>query len=144
MCLSMDSLAAGRAVGGYRFFVTGACLSRQVDLEASTHFWTYQSTFLPGFQGVDKPCYKLFKLWTELPHSHAISSLIVSITGYSGPRCTSLLLGRFRQVTVIKVLLTILKVCWETRSYHFTVSFVLEFLPCCDQPLVQYDDAMVA
>lgn len=44
----------------------------------------------------------------------------------------------------IRGFLIIVKIClkcWETRSYHITVSFVLELLPCCDQ---QYDGVIVA
>lgn len=136
--------------GKFRNLWDHSLSSRQVGLKASTHSCFYQSDFLPHFQGADKPCCKSLTPWTDHGQSSpmAISSVMESITWYSEPRHISLLLHCFGHlatfVIAIRGFLIIVKIClkcWETRSYHIIVSFVLELLPCCDQ---QYDDAIVA
>lgn len=124
--------------------------SRQVGLKASTHFCSYQSDFLPDFQGVDKPCCKSLTPCTDHGQSSpvAMSSLLwwspspdtlgqdTSLFSYIAlAKCFVIAIRGF--LIIVKICLK----CWETRSYHITFSFVLELLPCCDQ---QYDGVIVA
>lgn len=111
--------------------------SRQAGLEASTHFWSYQNSFLPDFQGVDKPCYKLLKPGTELPLGgdyHLIVWARMHLSYVASAKNFAVVIREL--IIIVQIRLT----CWETSSHHFTVSSVRESLSCCDQPLVPYDD----
>lgn len=112
--------------------------SRQAGLEASTHFWSYQNSFLSDFQGVDKPCYKLLKPGTELPLGgdyHLIVWAKMHLSYVASAKNFAIVIREL--IIIVQIRLT----CWEISSHHFTVSSVLESPSLAvTQPLVPYDD----